>query len=194
MIFNPNITLNENGNNYIIDLRSKLFEQRIIMLDGEINTDLSIQIISQLIYLDSISHDDITIYINSPGGSINDGLAIYDTMNFVKSDIRVICIGLAASMAAVILSSGTKGKRMILPNADVMIHQPLINQVSGQTSEITAISKRMNELRIRVNTILANNCEKTIKRINVDTKSDKFFNAYDAVKYGLVDMVIDTIN
>lgn len=193
MVFNPNLTLSENGYNYSLDLRSKLFEQRIILLDGEINVDLSTQIISQLIYLDSISNDDITIYINSPGGSINDGLAIYDTMNFIKSDVRVICIGLAASMAAIILSAGTKGKRMILPSADVMIHQPLINSISGQSTEIESISNRLIELRKRVNNILAKATGKSIKRIDNDTNRDKYFNAKEAVNYGIVDYIIESL-
>lgn len=191
MIFNPNLTLSENGYNYSLDLRSKLFEQRIVLIDGEITTDLSIQVISQLIYLDSISNEDITIYIDSPGGSISDGLAIIDTMNFIKSDVRTICVGITASMAAIIVACGTKGKRGMLPNSDIMIHQPLISNISGQTTEVQSISKRMNKLRVRVNRILATVTSKSIKKINNDTRYDKYFNSEEAVQYGLVDFVIE---
>ena len=189
MVFNPNLTLSENGYNYSLDLRSKLFEQRIILLDGEINVDLSTQIISQLIYLDSISNDDITIYINSPGGSINDGLAIYDTMNFIKSDVSTICIGMAASMGAFLLSCGKKGKRYILPNAEVMIHQPL-GGASGQATEIEIAAKHILDIKKRMNKILASLTGQDLATIEKDTDRDNYMFADDALKYGIVDKIL----
>ena len=171
------------------DLFSRLLKDRIIFLTGEINDSVANNVVAQLLYLDSLGNDDISIYINSPGGSISSGMAIYDTMNFIKSDVSTICIGIAASMAAFLLSSGTKGKRCILPNADVMIHQPL-GGAEGQATDIKIASERILNLKLRLNKILAKNTGKGLKTIERDTERDNYLNADDAVSYGLVDKII----
>ena len=148
--------------------------------------------IAELLYLDSIGQDDISIYINSPGGSVSSGMAIYDTMNFIKSDVCTICVGIAASMAAFLLSSGTKGKRFILPNADVMIHQPL-GGAEGQASDIKIASDRIIDIRKRLNKILAKNTNQSLKKIEKDTERDNYLNAKEAFEYGLVDKIIRNI-
>lgn len=171
------------------DLFSRLLKDRIIFLTGEINDSVANNVVAQLLYLDSLGNDDISIYINSPGGSISSGMAIYDTMNFIKSDVSTICIGIAASMAAFLLSSGTKGKRCILPNADVMIHQPL-GGAEGQATDIKIASERILNLKLRLNKILAKNTGKGLKTIERDTERDNYLNADDAINYGLVDKII----
>lgn len=171
------------------DLFSRLLKDRIIFLTGEINDSVANNVVAQLLYLDSLGNDDISIYINSPGGSISSGMAIYDTMNFIKSDVSTICIGIAASMAAFLLSSGTKGKRCILPNADVMIHQPL-GGAEGQATDIKIASERILNLKLRLNKILAKNTGKGLKTIERDTERDNYLNADDAISYGLVDKII----
>ena len=171
------------------DLFSRLLKDRIIFLTGEINDSVANNVVAQLLYLDSLGNDDISIYINSPGGSISSGMAIYDTMNFIKSDVSTICIGIAASMGAFLLSSGAKGKRYILPNADVMIHQPL-GGAEGQATDIKIASERILNLKLRLNKILAKNTGKSLKVIERDTERDNYLNADDAVSYGLVDKII----
>lgn len=171
------------------DIFSRLLKERIIFISGEINDNLANSVIAELLYLDSINNDDISIYINSPGGSVSSGMAIYDTMNFVKSDIVTICVGIAASMGAFLLSSGKKGKRYILPNADVMIHQPL-GGAEGQASDIKIASDRILNLRTRLNKILAKNTSKSLKKIEKDTERDNYLDAFGAVEYGLVDEII----
>ena len=171
------------------DIYSRLLKDRIIFISGEINDTMSNTVIAQLLYLDSISNDDISIYINSPGGVITSGMAIYDTMNFIKSDVVTICLGIAASMGAFLLSCGTKGKRYILPNADVMIHQPL-GGAEGQATDIKIASDRIINLRNRLNKILVNNTGKTLKQIERDTERDNYLDAEEAVKYGIVDKII----
>lgn len=171
------------------DIFSRLLKERIIFISGEINDSLSNSVIAELLYLDSISHDDISIYINSPGGVITSGMAIYDTMNFVKSDVSTICIGMAASMAAFLLSSGACGKRYILPNADVMIHQPL-GGAEGQATDIKIAADRILDLKSRLNRILAKNTGKSLSKIEKDTERDNYLSADEAVKYGLVDKII----
>ena len=146
------------------DIYSRLLKDRIIFIGGEINDDLANMIISELLFLDSKSHDEISIYINSPGGSITSGMAIYDTMNFVKSPVSTICVGMAASMASVLLASGEKGKRYILPNSEVMIHQPL-GGVNGQATEIKIVADRIIYLRNKLNKILSEKTGKDIKKI-----------------------------
>ena len=172
------------------DIFSRMLKDRIIFINGQINDTLSNNVIAQLLYLDSINHDDISIYINSPGGSVSAGLAIYDTMNFIKSDVVTICMGIAASMGAFILSSGTFGKRMILPNADVMIHQPL-GGAEGQATDIKIASDRIINLRKRLNKILAKNTKQNIRKIEKDTERDNYLNAEEAVKYGIVDKIVN---
>lgn len=172
------------------DIYSRLLKNRIILLSGEINDELASSIVAQLLYLDSINNDDISIYINSPGGSITSGMAIYDTMNFVKSDVSTICIGMSASMAAFLLSCGKKGKRYILPHAEVMIHQPL-GGAEGQATEIKIAAERILKLKENLNKILAKNTSQPIEKISLDTERDYFLNANEAKEYGIVDKVIE---
>ena len=143
---------------------------------------------AQLLYLDSLNHHDISLYINSPGGSVSAGLAIYDTMNYIQSDVSTICFGIAASMGALILSSGKKGKRYILPNADVMIHQ-VLGKSEGQASDIEISTKRILNLKKRLNKILAKNTGKSIQTIEKDTDRDNYLSAKEAIEYGLVDKI-----
>lgn len=185
----PMIVDKENCGERSYDIFSKLLKERIILLNGEITDDTSNVIVAQLLYLDSLSHDDISIYINSPGGCITSGMAIYDTMNFIKSDVSTICIGMCASMGAFLLSSGKIKKRFILPNAEVMIHQPL-GGASGQATEIRIAAERILKLKDKLNKILAQNTGKDIKQIELDTERDYYLNADEAVKYGLVDKII----
>jgi len=172
------------------DIYSRLLKNRIILLSGEIDDNLANVIIAQLLYLDSLSDDDIQLYINSPGGSISAGMAIYDTMNFVKSDVSTICVGMAASMAAFLLSCGKKGKRYCLPNSEVMIHQPL-GGVQGQATEIDIVAKRIINLRKKLNTILAKNTKRTLKQIEKDTDRDYYMSATEALDYGIIDEILE---
>lgn len=171
------------------DIFSRLLKERIIILSGEINDYSADSIIAELLYLDSISNEDIYIYINSPGGSITASMAIYDTMNLIKSDVSTICIGIAASAGAFLLSSGTIGKRYILPNAEVMIHQPL-GGVNGQASEIKIAAERILKIREKLNKILSKNTKKPLKQIENDTERDHFMNAKEALEYGIIDKII----
>lgn len=172
------------------DIFSRLLKNRIILLSGEIDDILANSIVAQILYLDSLNHDDISLYINSPGGSVTAGMAIYDTMNFVKSDVSTICLGMAASMAAFLLSSGEKGKRYVLPNAEVMIHQPL-GGAQGQATEIKIAAEHILKLRDKLNQILAKNTNQKIDTIQKDTERDNFMDSKEAVKYGLVDKIIE---
>ena len=171
------------------DIYSRLLKDRIIFLSGEINDDMANTIVSELLYLDSINHNDISLYINSPGGIITSGLAIMDTMNYIKSDVSTICVGLAASMGAFLLSCGTKGKRFILPNAEVMIHQPL-GGVNGQATEIKIAAERILKLKNKLNQILANNTYRDLKKIELDTERDYYMNANETKEYGIVDKIL----
>ena len=172
------------------DIYSRLLKNRIILLSGEIDDNLANVIIAELLYLDSISDDDIQLYINSPGGSITSGMAIYDTMNFIKSDVSTTCVGMAASMGAFLLSCGKKGKRYCLPNSEVMIHQPL-GGVQGQATEIDIVAKRILNLRQKLNTILARNTKKTLKQIEKDTDRDYYMSAKEALEYGIIDKILE---
>lgn len=172
------------------DIYSRLLKDRIIILNGEINDDSSNIVVAQLLYLDSLNNEDISIYINSPGGSITSGMAIYDTMNFVKSDVSTICIGMSASMAAFILACGAKGKRYILPNSEVMIHQPL-GGTQGQATDIKIATDRIMKLKNRLNSILAKQTGQSLKKITSDTERDYFMNSNEALSYGLVDKIIE---
>lgn len=171
------------------DIFSRLLKERIIFISGEIQDSLANSVIASLLYLDSINHDDISIYINSPGGSVSAGFAIYDTMQFVASDVSTICIGMAASMGAFLLSSGTPGKRYSLPNADIMIHQPL-GGAEGQASDIKIAADRIILLRKRLNKILAKNTKNSLRKIEKDTERDYYLDTEEAVLYGLIDKVI----
>ena len=171
------------------DIYSRLLKDRIVFISGEINDETSNIIISELLFLDSLSHDEISIYINSPGGSITAGMAIYDTMNYIKSPVSTICIGMAASMASVLLASGDKAKRFILPNSEVMIHQPL-GGVNGQATEIKIVADRILYLRNKLNKILADKTNQDIKKIEKDTERDYYLTADEALKYGIVDKIL----
>lgn len=171
------------------DIFSRLLKERIILLSGEIDDNVANTIVAELLYLDSLGHDDISLYINSPGGSITAGMAIFDTMNFIKSDVSTICIGMAASMGAFLLACGTQGKRFALPNSEMMIHQPL-GGAQGQATEIKIAAERILKSREKLNSILADRCKKDIKIIEVDTERDNFMDAEEALEYGLVDKII----
>ena len=171
------------------DIYSRLLKDRIIILNGEIDDNLSNSIVAQLLFLDSVNDDDISIYINSPGGSITAGMAIYDTMNYIKSDVNTICIGIAASMAAFLLASGEKGKRFCLPNSEVMIHQPL-GGVSGQATEIKIAAERILKIKKKLNTIKKKKTGKNLNQIELDTERDNFMSSDEALEYGLIDKII----
>ena len=171
------------------DIYSRLLKDRIIIMSDEITDSNSNIIIAELLYLDSINHNDISIYINSPGGSVTAGMAIYDTMNFIKSDVSTICVGMAASMAAFLLSSGKKGKRYCLPNGEVMIHQPL-GGASGQATEIKIAAERILKLREKLNKMLSENTGQNIKTIEKDTERDYFLSSDEDLKYGLIDKIL----
>lgn len=174
------------------DIYSRLLEDRIIFLTGEINDAVADLIVAQLIFLEGKdSTKDISLYINSPGGSVSAGLAIYDTMNYIKCDVSTICIGMAASMGAFLLSSGTKGKRFALPNSKVMIHQPL-GGAQGQASDIAIQAEEILRTKKRLNSILAENTGQDLSKIEFDTDRDFYMTAEEAEKYGIVDKIFYT--
>lgn len=187
----PMIVDREIGGERSYDIFSRLLKNRIILLSGEIDDILANTVVAELLYLDSLSHEDISIYINSPGGNVTSGFAIYDTMNFIKSDVSTICLGMAASMAAFLLSSGKEGKRYALPNSEVMIHQPL-GGASGQATEIKIAAEHILKTKKKLNEILAKNTGKSIKQIENDTDRDNYLTANDAKDYGLVDKILTT--
>jgi len=173
------------------DIYSRLLKDRIIMLNGEVNDAVSGSIVAQLLFLEAEDPDkDIYLYINSPGGVITSGMAIYDTMNYVKPDIVTICIGQAASMGAFLLSCGTKGKRYALPHARIMVHQPL-GGAQGQATDIEIQAKEILRMKKELNEILASNTGQTYKKIAADTERDFFMSAAEAKEYGLIDSVVD---
>ena len=171
------------------DIYSKLLEERIIFITGEINDAVANTVVAELLYLEAKdSTKDIDIYINSPGGSVTSGLAIYDTMNFIKCDVSTICIGMAASMAAFLLSSGKKGKRYALPSSEIMSHQPL-GGAQGQASDIKIQAEHILALKKKLNSVLAANTGKPIEQIEKDTDRDNYLTAEDALGYGLIDKI-----
>lgn len=172
------------------DIFSRLLKERIIMLSGEVNDDTANLIVAQLLFLESEDPDkDIYLYINSPGGSITAGMAIYDTMQYIKPDVSTICIGMAASMGAFLLSCGAKGKRCALPNAEIMIHQPL-GGFQGQATDFEIHAKRILKIKDSLNKILSENTGKPLETIKADVERDNFMSAQEANDYGLVDKVI----
>lgn len=173
----------------VYDIYSKLLKERIIFIEGEINDEKANLIVSELLYLDSISNDDINIYINSPGGRITAGMAIYDTMNYIKSDCVTIGIGLCASMAAFLLSSGTRGKRCSLNNTEIMIHEPL-GGVNGQATEIKIVAERILKIKKKLNVILSRNTKKSLSKIEKDVERDYYMDSDEALKYGIIDKII----
>ncbi|MDM8534321.1 ATP-dependent Clp endopeptidase proteolytic subunit ClpP [Clostridiaceae bacterium HSG29] len=174
------------------DIFSRLLKDRIIMLNGEVNDTQASLITAQLLFLESDDPDkDISLYINSPGGSITAGMAIFDTMNYIKSDVSTICIGMAASMGAFLLAAGAKGKRYVLPNSEVMIHQPL-GGAQGQATDVKIRAERLLAIRDRMNKLLSDMTSQDIEKIEKDTERDNFMIAEEAVKYGLVDEIIES--
>ena len=173
------------------DIFSRLLNDRIVMLSEEVNDTTASLIVAQLLYLEAQDPDkDIQFYINSPGGVITSGLAIYDTMQYIKCDVATICIGMAASMGAFLLSAGAKGKRMALPNAEIMIHQPS-GGAQGQATDIQIQARRIQSMKQKLNEILAANTGKPLEQIAADTERDNFMTAQEALAYGLIDKVID---
>ena len=172
------------------DIYSRLLEDRVIFLTGEINDAVADTVVAQLIFLEAKDpNKDICLYINSPGGSVTAGLAIYDTMNYIKCDVSTICIGLAASMGAFLLSSGAKGKRYALPNSEIMIHQPL-GGAQGQASDIKIQAEHIIKTKYRLNKILAENSGKPIEQLEKDTDRDNYLSAEQAKEYGLIDEIL----
>lgn len=174
----------------VYDLYSRLLNDRVIFLSDEITNESANIVVSELLYLDSLNHDDIYLYINSPGGSVSAGLAIFDTMNFIKSDVQTIVIGLAASMGAFLLAAGTKGKRYALPNSEIMIHE-VLGGAEGQASVIKLQAERILKLKDKMNTLLSKLTGKSIVRINKDTERDNFMSAKEALDYGLIDAIME---
>ncbi len=185
----PTVLEKSNNREVAYDLYSRLLQDRIVFLTGEIDDVVANIIVSELLYLDSLNHEDIYLYINSPGGSVTSGMAIYDTMNYVKSDIKTIAVGMAASMASLLLCSGTKGKRCALSNAWVMIHQPL-GGMQGQASDMKIHCEHILILKEKLNKILASNTGKSLKQIEKDTDRDNYLSSKDALDYGLIDVIL----
>lgn len=189
----PTVIEKSNNGERVYDIYSRLLKDRIIILSGEITDESANSVVAQLLYLDSLNQDDISLYINSPGGAVTAGMAIYDTMNFVKSDVSTICLGMAASMAAFLLSSGAKEKRFCLPNSEVMIHQPL-GGAQGQATEIKIAAEHILNLKEKLNKILSKNTGQDIKQIEHDTDRDNFMNAEEAKEYGIIDQILISDN
>ena len=185
----PSVVEKNSDGERVYDIYSRLLKDRIIILSGEIDDSLSNSIVAQLLYLDSVNHNPINLYINSPGGSITSGMAIYDTMNYIKSKVSTICIGLSASMAAFLLSSGERGMRFCLPNSEVMIHQPL-GGAKGQATEIQIAAERILKLKAKLNKILSSNTGQSLEKIQDDTERDYFLSADEALNYGLIDKIL----
>lgn len=184
----PTVIEKSSNKEYAYDLYSRLLKDRIIFLTGEINDSVASIVISELLYLDNLSNEDIHLYINSPGGSITSGMSIYDTMNFIKSKVITIGIGMTASMAAFLLSSGNI--RYALPNTEVMIHQPL-GGAQGQATDIKIAAERIIKLKEKLNQILAKNTNQPLEKIYNDTERDNFLSANEALEYGLIDKIIE---
>ena len=172
------------------DIFSRLLNDRIVFLGEEVNATTASLVVAQLLYLESQDPDkDIQFYINSPGGSVTDGMAIYDTMQYIKCDVSTICVGMAASMGAFLLSAGAKGKRLALPNAEIMIHQPSAG-TQGQITDMAIHLKRLETIKKRMNQILADNTGKSVEQVTADCERDNFMTAEEAKEYGLIDRVI----
>ncbi len=173
------------------DIFSRLLEDRVVFLTGEVTDVTADLVVAQLMYLESKGDDkDISLYINSPGGSVTAGMAIYDTMNYIKCDVETICVGMAASMGAFLLSSGAKGKRFALPNSEIMIHQPL-GGAQGQASDIAITAEHILRVKKRMNMILAKNCNQPLDRIERDVDRDHYMFAEEAKAYGIIDGIVD---
>ncbi len=186
----PIVVDKEGNNERSYDIFSRLLKDRIVILSGEIDDNTANSVVAELLYLDSINSEDISLYINSPGGSITAGMAIYDTMNFIKSDVSTICIGMAASMGAFLLISGEKGKRFALPNSEIMIHQPL-GGAQGQATEIKIAAERILKLKDKLNKIIAEKTGNPVEKVEQDTDRDHFLEPEEAVEYGIIDKIIE---
>ena len=186
----PTVIDKINNSERVYDIYSRLLKDRIIIINGEIDNNLANSVVAQLLYLDSINNEDISIYINSPGGSVTDGMAIYDTMNYINSDVSTIGMGICASMAAFLLSSGKKGKRYILPNSEIMIHQPL-GGAKGQATEIKIAAEHILKTKDKLNKILSLNTGKSLDIIEHDTDRDNFMDSNTALEYGIIDEIIE---
>lgn len=190
MILMPSFFEKENGMERGYDLASRLLKDRIILMFSDVNDDLACSIIAQMLYLESVDPDkDIYLYINSPGGSVSAGFGIYDTMKQLKCDVSTICVGLAASMGAFLLSSGTKGKRTSLANSQIMIHQPL-GGAQGQATDIEITARNILRIKDRLNGILAKNTGQSLEKIKNDTERDNWMFPEEALEYGLIDKII----
>ena len=186
----PTVIEQSSGGERAYDIYSRLLKDRIIMLSGPIEDNMANTIIAQLLFLDAQdSEKDIYLYINSPGGVVTAGMAIYDTMQFIKADVQTIVMGMAASMASVLASSGTKGKRFALPHSEVLIHQPS-GGAQGQQTEIAIAAESILKTRKMINEILAQNSGQSIEKVNLDTERDKYLSAQEAVDYGLIDSIM----
>jgi len=185
----PTVIEKDAGVEKAYDIYSRLLKDRIIFLSGEIDDEVANMIVGELLFLNSQSQDDIFLYINSPGGSVTAGMAIYDTMNFIEANVSTICVGMCASMAAFLLSSGEKGKRICLKNAEVMIHQPL-GGAKGQATEIQIAAERILKLKDKLNLILSKNTDQDLEKIKNDTERDYFMDANEALDYGIVDKIL----
>lgn len=189
-MYNPVVIENDGRGERSYDIYSRLLKDRIIFLGGEIEDNIANSIIAQLLFLDAQDKEkDIVMYINSPGGVVTSGLAIYDTMRHIKADVSTVCVGQAASMGAVLLSAGTKGKRYSLPNSRVMIHQPS-GGARGQATDIQIQAKEIEKLKKRLNEILSEATGKNIKEIYTDTERDNFMSAEEALTYGIIDKIL----
>ena len=187
----PNVIDRTENGERAYDIYSRLLEDRIVFITGEINDALANTVVAQLIYLEAKdSTKDISLYINSPGGSVTAGMAIYDTMNYIKCNVSTICIGMAASMGAFLLSSGAKGKRYVLPNSEVMIHQPL-GGASGQATEIQIIANHIQRTKEKLTKILAKNSGQPYEKVLADCERDNYMSAQEALEYGLIDKIFD---
>lgn len=185
----PNVIDRTENGERAYDIYSRLLEDRIIFITGEIDDALANTVVAQMIYLEAKdSTKDISLYINSPGGSVTAGFAIYDTMNYIKCDVSTICIGMAASMGAFLLSSGAKGKRYVLPNSEVMIHQPL-GGASGQATEIQIVANHILKTKEKLTKILAKNSGQPYEKVLADCERDNYMSAEEALEYGLVDKI-----
>ena len=186
----PTVIEKDKNHQYAYDIYSKLLEERIILLTGTIDDAMASSIIGQLLYLEAQDNkNDIYMYINSPGGSVSAGLAIFDTMNFVSCDVSTICCGMAASMASILLSAGSKGKRCALKNSEIMIHQPL-GGAKGQATEIKIAAEQILKTKEKLNKILSENTGQDLKKVEQDTERDHFLDANEALDYGLIDKII----
>lgn len=173
------------------DIYSRMLEDRIVFLNGEVNDVSANIVIAQLIYLEAKDPDkDICLYINSPGGSVSAGMGIYDTMNYIRPDVSTICVGMAASMGAFLLCAGAPGKRLALPNSEIMIHQPLLGGLQGQATDIKIHADRIIKIKENLNRIMAERCHKPLEQVMQDTERDNFMSAQEACDYGLIDRVI----